>query len=352
MISKLIFLSILVLIFALFNIYFYRRILHFFTSSKQIKNIALSIVIFWELGFAALFFSASFWEIRPVFASVLGFLLFTFVFGATLEAAKVAPWFGRTKYLLLGIFVCLFGYSFYTASLPPTIKYINIKVDDRRLSGITLAVATDIHLDPSKKEFATSIVSQINNLNADMVLIVGDLFDGKMTDLEGAAAPLAELKSRYGVFFAPGNHEYYYGDFDAKMDYLRSIGINTLINQNANVMDISIVGVADLAAVRAAAEGPNPQKAFANTKKPTILLAHQPKTAKDALFYSPDIVFCGHTHNGQIWPFNYLVSLAQPFVYGEYRENTSQIIVTSGAGLWGPPMRLFSRSEILAVRFF
>lgn len=352
MIPKLIFFSILISVFALFNLYFYKRILHFFTVNKQIKNIALSVVVVWELGFSILFFSASFWGVRPFFAAVLGFLLFAVVFGAALEAARIALWFEKTKYMLLGVFVCLFGYSVYTASLPPLVKYIDIKASDSRLKGITAAVVTDVHLDPSKKEFAASVTNQINSVNADFVFIVGDLFDGKMTDLENAAAPLAELKSKYGVFFAPGNHEYYYDDFDAKMEYLRSIGINTLVNQNTNIMGITIVGLADLAAARAKAEEPNPQKAFVDTTKPLILLAHQPKTAKEALSYSPEIVFCGHTHNGQIWPFNYLVSLAQPFVYGEYSEAGSHIVVSSGVGLWGPPMRLFSRSEILAVRFF
>ncbi len=353
MISKLIFLSILSLVFVVFDLYFYKRFLSFFTQNSKAKKTITILLIFWQIGFVGLSITQFFWSIRPFFASVLGIMLFVVVLSALLELVRKFAYFERFKYILLTVFGVAFFYSFYTASLPPEVKQIRLAADTAKsLVGLRLVVLADAHIDPSKKEFADSVVRQINELDADAVLIVGDLCDGNIEALSDALTPFANLNAKYGVFFAPGNHEYYYEDFDAKMEFLRALGIKTLINQNMSIANVSIVGLCDPAASRVKAEEPNGTKAFAGAEKITILLAHQPKTAKEAMGFSPNFVFCGHTHNGQIWPFNYLVSLAQPFVYGEYLEQKSRVIVTSGVGVWGPPMRLFSRSEILVVSFF
>ncbi len=352
MISKLIFLAILSLIFAVFDFYFYNRFLSFFTKNQTIKKAFLGAMAAWQFGFVALSITQAFWSIRPFFATVLGVLLFVTILGIALEIAKKFVYFEYLKYTLLAIFAIMFFYSFYAASLPPKVKYIQLATNSKTLIGLKVAVIADTHIDPSKREFAKNIVRQVNELNTDIILIVGDLCDGNIDSLKEALAPFGELKSRLGVYFVPGNHEYYYEDFDTKMEFLRTLNIKTLINESVNVADLSIVGLSDPAATRVGAEEPNPKKAFLGAQKTTILLAHQPKSAKEALQFHPDFVFCGHTHNGQIWPFNYLVSLAQPFVYGEYTDEASKIVVTSGAGVWGPPMRLFSHSEILVVSFF
>lgn len=353
MISKLIFLSILSFVFALFDLYFYKRFLAFFTKNRLFKKTLIAALIAWEIGFVLLSMSQLFWGIRPFFASVLGFLLFTVVLGAVLEILRRFAYFERTKYAVFAVFAIFFLLSFYTAALPPQIKQINFSTDSKELKGKRFAVIADAHIDPSKKEFAADTVDRLNKLDTDIVLIVGDMCDGRIEDVKDSLLPFARLKSRYGVFFAPGNHEYYYNDFDVKMEFLSGLGIKTLVNQNETIEGFSMVGVSDSAAARVNKEEPDAKKAFIGAKRPSILLAHQPKTAKDAIsLYHPNFVFCGHTHNGQIWPFNYLVSLVQPFVYGEYVDGESRVVVTSGVGLWGPPMRLFSRSEILVVTFF
>lgn len=352
MISKLIFLSILSLIFAVFDLYFHRRLLGFFALGVKTKKLFTTALIVWQFGFVALSFSSEFWGVRPFFAAVLGFMLFCVVFGTFLEVAWRFRAFERAKRLLLGVFATLFTYSFYSASLAPNIKQINIKASHDSLKSLKLAVIADAHIDPSKQKFSQEIVDRVNDINPDATLIVGDLCDGRIEDVKEALTPFSKLNSKYGVFFSPGNHEYYYADFESKMEFLRALGVKTLINRSEKVGGISIVGLSDPAAKKAKEEEPNPSKAFEGAKSPSILMAHQPKSAKEALGFKPDFVFCGHTHNGQIWPFKYLVSLVQPYTYGEYKDGASKIFVTSGVGLWGPPMRLFSRSEILVVTFF
>ena len=97
---------------------------------------------------------------------------------------------------------------------------------------------------------------------------------------------------------------------------------------------------------------PDIHKAFKGTKPEyqTILLAHQPKFIEELGSYTPDLILSGHTHGGQIWPFEYLVRLQQPYVKGLHRlPNNSYIYVNSGIGFWGPPMRLESQAEIAYI---
>lgn len=352
MISKFLFLAVLVAVFAIFDIYLYKRLLRFFALSVKTKKRFLAFICVWQAGFAVLFISGSFWEIRPYFSAVLGFMLFCAVFGVALELLRPFRLEGRFRPAFTAIFVSLFAYSFYAGAAKPKIKQIKIQTDAPALRGLKFAVVTDAHIDPSKKEFAKSLASIVNSIRPDAVLIVGDLCDGRIGELKEPLASLSSISSKYGTFFAPGNHEYYYADFDEKMEFLRGLGFKTLVNSNQNIAGFTLVGLSDPAAKKTGYEEPNPSLAFKGASAPAILLSHQPLTAKEALPYKPSVVFCGHTHNGQIWPFSYLVALVQPYVYGEYEDSGSKIVVTSGAGVWGPPMRLFSESEVLEVLFF
>ena len=123
-------------------------------------------------------------------------------------------------------------------------------------------------------------------------------------------------------------------------------------NISIDALKLNVVGVTDRIGYRTNTLVPDIHKAFKGTNPDfkTILLAHQPKFIEELGNYTPELVLSGHTHGGQIWPFEYLVRLQQPYVKGLHKlPNGSYIYVNSGIGFWGPPMRLGSQAEITYI---
>jgi len=198
-----------------------------------------------------------------------------------------------------------------------------------------------------QKEFMAKLVSDINLAKPDIVVIVGDLVDVSAQFIGDFLDPLRDLKSTYGTYYVPGNHEYYHG-VDGILEKISSLGIRVLGNKNEKVGGINLAGVYDLAGFRFKNLEPNLDDALVGRDEtlPTILLSHQPKFIK-TMQKDVDLVLCGHTHAGQIFPFGILVLLDQGFLHGLYKINDKmQAYVSSGAGFWGPPVRIFAPSEI------
>ncbi len=221
----------------------------------------------------------------------------------------------------------------------------------------TIIQISDIHIGGLiNKDFIKKLVEKINILNGDIVVITGDLVD---TKLEFAAAALNELKnikSKYGTYFIVGNHEYFHG-VKPIIDYVNSLGIKTLENENVYIGEkgkgFYLCGVYDRFGFKYGSYEPDINKALEKTTDfPTVLLAHQPKYIKELeTTKGIDLILCGHTHGGQIFPFNFLVKLEQPYVKGLHTHNEfTQVYVNKGTGFWGPPMRLGASSEITVLK--
>jgi predicted MPP superfamily phosphohydrolase len=238
---------------------------------------------------------------------------------------------------------------------PPRLKFIEIPLSKLPASadGLRIALVADIHLGPLRGYSHTRrIVDMINGLDADVVAIVGDLVDGSVAELGAAAAPLAELRARHGSYFVTGNHEYYSG-FRQWVDEVASLGVRPLRNQRvevaggldlAGVNDITGGAYGDAADVGAALAGHDPAR-------PVVLLAHQPIQAHEAARHGVDLQLSGHTHGGQMVPFNLAVRLArQPIVSGLGTVDGMPVYVTNGAGFWGPPVRVGAPPDITLVR--
>ena len=240
-------------------------------------------------------------------------------------------------------------------------RHLELEVVDVKINNLKkpykIIQISDIHIGGLiTKNFIKSMVDKINLLNADIVVITGDLVDTKLEFARPALDELKNLQSKYGTYFIVGNHEYFHG-VKPIIDYVNSLGIKTLENENVYIGEkdegFYLAGVYDRFGFRYGSYIPDINKALENCENnPTILLAHQPKyinEIKDTK--NIDLILCGHTHGGQIFPFNFLVKLEQPYVKGLHQHNdTTQVYVNKGTGFWGPPMRLGASSEITVLR--
>jgi predicted MPP superfamily phosphohydrolase len=164
-------------------------------------------------------------------------------------------------------------------------------------------------------------------------------------------APLGTLAAKHGVFFVTGNHEYYAGA-DEWIAHLPTLGVRVLRNERVSVGggadSFDLAGVDDYNAHGFPGHGPDLQRAVSgrDPSRELVLLAHQPREVHRAAEHGVGLQLSGHTHGGQIWPWNFAVKLQQPYVAGLVRHKTTQLYVSRGTGYWGPPMRLGAPAEI------
>ncbi|MET0332708.1 MAG: metallophosphoesterase [Rhizobacter sp.] len=226
------------------------------------------------------------------------------------------------------------------------------------LEGFTIAQISDIHVGPTiKGPYLQAIVDRVNQLDADMVAVTGDLVDGSVRELGEHVAPLAHLRSRHGTFFVTGNHEYYSGAH-AWIAELRRLGIRVLLNEHTvlqhGASPLVVAGVADYTAhLFDPSHRSDPALAIAGAPADAqmrVLLAHQPRSAEAAERAGFQLQISGHTHGGQFFPWNFFVPLQQPFTAGLHRLRSLWVYVSRGTGYWGPPKRLGAPSEITKLK--
>ncbi|HEX5596139.1 MAG TPA: metallophosphoesterase [Micromonosporaceae bacterium] len=249
------------------------------------------------------------------------------------------------------------GYGVRTALAPPRLDRVQIPLAKlpRSMDGLRIATVSDIHIGPlAGRAHTERIVAAINRLDADLVAVVGDLVDGTVAELGEAAEPLRDLRAKHGSYFVTGNHEYYTGDADAWVAELDRLGLQVLQNERREIHArggvLDLAGVNDLAG-QGFAEGPDFGAALGgrDPQRPVVLLAHQPIQVHEAARHGVDLQLSGHTHGGQMVPFNLLVGLQQPVVSGHSTIDGTQVYVTNGAGFWGPPVRVGAPPEITLV---
>ncbi len=221
------------------------------------------------------------------------------------------------------------------------------------LSGFRVVQVSDLHIGPTLgRGWLAQVVAEINATDPDLVVITGDLVDGRVADLRAEVAPLADLRARHGVFFVTGNHEYYSG-VDEWLDELRRLGVRPLRNERVSIGEgadsFDLAGVDDWRAhTYGAGHGADLARAVAgrDERRELLLLAHQPKQIDEAEKHGVGLQLSGHTHGGQIFPWGYAVRLDQPYVAGLSRQGDTHIYVSRGTGFWGPPMRVGAPPEI------
>jgi predicted MPP superfamily phosphohydrolase len=258
---------------------------------------------------------------------------------------------------VLAVVAALLAWGYAEAMRVPRIRRVDVGIArlGSGLDGLRVAVITDTHYGPiDRSRWSAAVVDRVNKLDADVVCHVGDIADGTVDVREAQARPLGAVQARLARVYVTGNHEYF-SEAQGWLDYIDGIGWDALHNRHIVVERdedrLVIAGVDDETARASGVDGhgANLEAALADTDPtlPVMLLAHQPKQVVQAVAAGVDLQISGHTHGGQIWPFNFLVRLDQPVVQGLSRHgDRTQLYTSRGTGFWGPPFRVFAPSEI------
>jgi hypothetical protein len=226
--------------------------------------------------------------------------------------------------------------------------------------GTVLVEVSDLHLGSLLgSSWLDRRLEQLGALHPDLVVVVGDLIDGNAGRVERLLPRLQRLHAPLGVWAVTGNHEYYAG-IDRSVKLMADAGYRVLRDGWAEVAPgLVLAGVDDLTARRQFAprgteagpflEGRLDAALAGRPGGATVLLSHTPWLAERAARSGVGLMLSGHTHDGQIWPFGYLVALQYPYLGGAYDVGAMRLIVCRGTGSWGPPIRLWRRSEIVRI---
>jgi len=256
---------------------------------------------------------------------------------------------GVFVFIIIGIIISL-GY-FNSRNIKTTIYNIDISKPSK-LNNLKVVFLSDVHLGVgiNDKDFF-KLIDKINKENADLVLLGGDFFD-ESTPKEyiiKMKEGLANIKSKYGVYGIIGNHEYQYGTVEEIKSSYETI--NLLIDEYMKIEDIYIVGRNDFSSTDINYLRKDLSDVISNIdkSKPIILLDHKPLDSDLNIKSNVDLQLSGHTHNGQFFINQVLVDLMYPYRYGLHKIDDFNLIVSSGYGTWGPPIRVASNSEFIII---
>ena len=267
-------------------------------------------------------------------------------------------WKGRESFIFITLGVLfLASWSAYSAW---QIQIDRVVLPTRKLppqvDKLTIAQISDVHLGPMVGERRLArIIKLLEKVKPDLVVATGDLVDAQMDQLDNLAAMLATVNPPLGKFAIAGNHEFYAGIRQSGR-FLKAAGFRFLRNEDFELNGlINLVGVDDPAGKRRYPEIGQVGKeekillADSNSERFTLLLKHRPTVEKESLGRF-DLQLSGHTHGGQIFPFNLITRLFYPRQRGLYHlDKESVLFVSRGTGTWGPPMRFLSPPEVTLI---
>lgn len=254
--------------------------------------------------------------------------------------------------LVAGGVLCVF--AFIQGVRPPVVINEEVSLSDLppAMEGKTIAVLSDLHVGSLLGErWLAARVEQVNAMQPDMVVLLGDLFEVNGRELEELHPVLSRLRAPLGVWVVFGNHESY-GRREGTDSLLREAGYHILHDRWTQIGPGLVLAGVDYASGRRRSENNVDHVSKALAGRPpgaTIFLSHAPDRVEQAADASVDLMLCGHTHGGQIWPFGYLVRQRYPMLAGRYEVGEMTVLVSRGTGTWGPNMRLWRAGEILRI---
>lgn len=293
----------------------------------------------------------------------MGFLFLVFSGGLVLYLMEFIAWGIRTVsptpfpvpsgktpvIILMGLCVVIMAYG-YIEALNMRVEHLILKTD--KLPGYVqsfrIVQISDVHLGIINRDRELKrIMDAVEGLNPDMLVATGDLVDGSMHNLMHLSEYLKEVEPPFGKFAVTGNHEYYAG-LDHAIAFMEKAGFEVLRHEVHSVAGIiNVGGIDDGGRARKVDDGDMLSKI--NNSLFTVYLKHRPQISGETIGHF-DLQLSGHTHNGQIWPFNYLVKLEFDMIKGLHElEKESKLYISRGTGTWGPPIRVFSPPEITLI---
>lgn len=296
-------------------------------------------------------------------ATWLGFLNFLFwaaclcwpadlLFRMTMPHAsvEVRPWIAS---LLFGIALLVSLSGMINARLIRerriTVKLPNLPESWR---GRKALLVSDMHLgNVNGAGFSRRILKIARRLDPAIIFIAGDLYDGSAADAERLARPLFEMNPPLGVYFSEGNHEDY-GDAAGYCDAVREGGIRVLRSEAVDIEGVKIIGIPYAESVYPMHFATFLEGLQLNADQPSILINHVPNRLPIAEKAGVSLQLSGHTHGGQVFPFTWFAHRAfRQFTYGLQKFGRLQVLTSSGAGTWGPPMRVGTAPEVVLITF-
>jgi predicted MPP superfamily phosphohydrolase len=299
----------------------------------------------------------AFYRVAAIWLGMLTFLFVAavtswMVFGVARLAGREVNFHGMVE-ILFGAAVMAGVYGVFNASWTrvtrTTVELANLPESWR---GRRAALISDVHLGHVRNgSFLRRMVAKILREEPDAIFIAGDLYDGTAIDARQAAEPLNELTAPHGVYFVAGNHEQF-GDDSKYLGAIAAAGVRVLSNEKVEVDGLQIIGVE----YRNAAQDGHLASVLSGIRldrsRASILLTHAPDRPEVAEAAGVSLQLSGHTHLGQFIPWSWIARrMYRQFVYGLSRIGKMQVFTSSGAGTWGPPLRLGSNPEIVMLEF-
>ncbi|MDO9265998.1 MAG: metallophosphoesterase [Sulfurimonas sp.] len=366
--NQLLFFSAFLGVFILLNMYISKRLIAKLDVSERTKRYLLIFLIINLIGIVCYMLGRYYVNIINwlyfLFSVPIGVLFLLFCTAVVYDISRVllsfAPVSDSRRFFLkksldvasLAVAFTLTLRSLYEARF---VKVEKVHVEIKNLKeSYKIVQLSDLHIGGLiDKEFVKDMVTRVNALAPDVIVITGDLIDIDILHAKETVGELTNLTSKFGTYFIVGNHDYFQ-EITKIIEAVKSLGIKVLENENVYIGEdgegFNLAGVYDLMGYRTKTYMPDLYKALDGKKEsPTILLAHQPKFIEE-VSEGVDLMLSGHTHGGQLYPFKFLVSLQQPYISGLHKHNENlQIYVNKGTGFWGPPMRLGASSEITEI---
>lgn len=269
-----------------------------------------------------------------------------------IESIQVVGWIVSVLVFIIVL------YGVWRARNPVVIRYVvSIPKSGGKHKELHMVMVSDTHVGTINGiSRLQHMVKMVNGLEPDLILLVGDLIDDDFHPFVAQRMPeqLKALKSRLGIYSVLGNHEYIAGHLDEYREQLSNAGIRLLVDESLQIDDsFYVIGRDDISGKSYHGRPRKPIQELLqglDTAKPFLLMDHQPYRLEEAQKASIDLQVSGHTHRGQMFPYHYITRKTYEVDWGYLYKETMHVIVSSGFGTWGPPIRVGNRPEVVSVK--